>query len=90
MLSSDGNPWDDGCVTVGTHRFDGYPTFDERDRAFDGYCGMGSPDSDRYYSRLPIWAAGNVYLNGAGHWDAEQDFVIGDHPANLTVTEKII
>ena len=88
VLSSDGNPWDDGCVTVGTHRFDGYPTFDEWDRAFDGYCGMGSPDSDRYYSRLPIWAAGNVYLNGAGHWDAEQDFVIGNHPANLTVAEK--
>ena len=89
MMSSDGNRWDDGCVTVGTHRFDGYPTFEEWDRAFDGYCGMGSPDSDRYYSKLPIWAAGNVYLNGAGHWDKETDFFCDDaHPVDLTVTEK--
>lgn len=32
---------------------------------FEGYCGMGSEPSDRYYSKLPVWAEGNVYLNGA-------------------------
>ncbi len=57
--------WDDGNVHVGTFPFEAYPTFEEWDAMFEGYCGMGSEPSDRYYSKLPVWAEGNVYLNGA-------------------------
>lgn len=70
------NPWDDNCVTVGTFRFDGYPTYDEWIKEFDGYCGMGSAPSDRYYMHLPIWTGGNVYYNGAQPFDKEENYVI--------------
>ncbi len=69
------NCWDDNNVYTGNAPFNGYPTFEEWDREFDGYCGMGSPNSDRYYSHLPIWTGGNVFLNGAQPCDKEQDFV---------------
>ena len=57
--------WDDDNVTVGTFGYDEYPTFEEWDREFEGYCGMGSPESDRYYMHLPVWFGGNAYFNGA-------------------------
>ena len=57
--------WDDGNVHAGTFPMEEYPTFEEWDAMFEGYCGMGSEPSDRYYSKLPVWAEGNIYLNGA-------------------------
>ncbi len=69
------NGWDDGCVSVGTMRYDGYPTFEEWDREFDGYCGMGSEPSDRYYMHLPVWTGGNIFYNGAQVCDKERDFI---------------
>ena len=36
------NQWDDSNVDVGTFKYDGYPTFEEWDKEFEGYCGMGS------------------------------------------------
>jgi len=68
--------WDDGCVTVGLHRYNGYPTFEEWDKMFEGYCGMGSEPSDRYYSHLPVWVGGNAYFNGARSWEKETDAYI--------------
>ena len=76
FTSGDGNCWDDGNIAVGTFRYDGYPTFEEWETMFEGYCGMGSEPSDRYYSRLPVWAGGNVYLNGARPWEKEKDAVV--------------
>lgn len=66
--------WDDCNVYVGTAPYNGYKTYDEWIREFDGYCGMGSPKTDRYYMPLPVWAAGNVYLGGAQHWDKETTY----------------
>ncbi len=67
------NCWNDYNLETGTAIFDGYPSFAEWDAQFEGYCGMGSAPSDRYYSHLPIWSKGNVYLNGASAWEKEQD-----------------
>lgn len=66
------NSWDDGNVTVGTFPYDGYPTFAEWDKEFEGYCGMGSAPSDRYYMHLPVWSDGNLYCNGARPWEKEK------------------
>ncbi|MBQ9612456.1 MAG: right-handed parallel beta-helix repeat-containing protein [Lachnospiraceae bacterium] len=64
--------WDDGNALVGTKPYDGYMTFEEWDRQFDGYCGMGSEASDRYYNPLPVWSEGNVYVGGAQPCDLEK------------------
>lgn len=70
-MTGNGNMWDDGNVLAGTFPYNGYPTFEEWDREFEGYCGMGSEPSDRYYMHLPVWAEGNAYLNGAKPWEKE-------------------
>ena len=63
-------------MVVGTVPYENYPTFEEWDKMFEGYCGMGSPGSDRYYSELPVWAGGNVYLNGAVPMSKEKDALV--------------
>ncbi len=82
--------WDDGNVYVGTWPYDaGYPTADEWEREFEGYCGMGSEPSDRYYMHLPVWAAGNAYLGGARAWKKEADaYVDADSPVALELSER--
>ena len=65
--------WDDYNFEVGTKPFTDYPTFEEWDKQFDGYCGIYAPNSDHYYNHLPVWAAGNVYLNGAQATAKEKD-----------------
>ncbi len=83
------NCWDDNNIYTGTKPFDGYPTYEEWDREFDGYCGMGSPDSDRYYMHLPVWTGGNVFLNGAQPYDKEQDYVENsDQQVEFSVEER--
>ena len=37
---------------------------------------MGSVTTDRYYSELPVWAGGNIYLNGAKPMSKEKDAVV--------------
>ena len=45
------NGWDDGNLDVGTWMFDnGYQLYEEWVKEFDGYCGMGSPDSEAWRS----------------------------------------
>ena len=84
------NGWDDGNLDAGTWMFDnGYQLYEEWVKEFDGYCGMGSPDSDRYYIHLPVWAEGNVYLNGAKPWKKEKNCVVDDtHKVTLSLEEK--
>lgn len=82
------NGWDDNCVTVGTHKYNGYPTFEEWNKEFEGYCGMGSEPSDRYYMHLPVWASGNAYFNGARPWEKERDFTEDtEHKVELVLEE---
>ncbi len=70
---SEDNCWDDNNVTAGTHVFNGYPLYEEWAAEFEGYCGMGSPASDRYYMHLPVWSEGNLYLNGARPFEKEKN-----------------
>ncbi len=65
MLANMNNDWDDSNFVVGTVPYNNYPTFEEWKAGFEGYCGMGSQTTDRYYSELPVWAGGNLYFNGA-------------------------
>ncbi len=69
-----GSPWDELNTVAGTKPYDGYPTQEEWEREFEGYCGMGSDPSDRYYIPLPVWTGGNCYFNGALPCDKEVDF----------------
>ena len=68
-----GGEWDDCNVICGTKPYDGYQTYDQWIHEFDGYCGMGSSPSDRYYMPLPVWTGGNAYFGGARPCDIEKD-----------------
>ena len=67
--------WTDGNLIAGTVPYEAYPTLEEYQKQFEGYCGMGSAPSDRYYNPLPVWAEGNVYFNGAKPMSKEKAFV---------------
>ncbi|MGI6106870.1 MAG: right-handed parallel beta-helix repeat-containing protein [Lachnospiraceae bacterium] len=58
---------------VGTHVFDGYPTYDEWIAQFD--MDNDIPDmaalEKAHEGHLPVWAEGNAYFNGARSWEKE-------------------
>ena len=82
--------WDDGNFRVGTYMYDdGYQLYEEWVKEFDGYCGMGSAPSDRYYMHLPVWSEGNVYFNGAKAWQKETNPVVdNENQVELELTEE--
>jgi len=82
------NEWDDMNITAGLKPYDRYPTVSEWLKQFEGYCGMGSPASDRYYSYLPVSTGGNVYCNGAKPRKGETDAVVVKAPVELRLVEK--
>ena len=88
MYGDKGNDWDDGNIIAGTHPYNNYPSFDEWEKMFEGYCGMGSPGSDRYYSALPVWAAGNLYFNGARPMFKENAYVDSEHEIKIGFEEQ--
>ncbi len=82
------NEWTDANLTCGTVPYDSYPTQAEWEKQFEGYCGMGSDASDRYYNPLPVWAAGNVYFNGAVPMKKETDAIVSNEKVTLKLVEK--
>lgn len=78
MENTKQNCWDDNNIAVGTFPFSKYPTYEEWDKQFEGYCGMGSPSSNRYYSELPVWSEGNLYFNGAKPTEKEKNAYVDD------------
>lgn len=89
MMQENKDGWDDGNINVGTFPFDDYPTYEEWDALFEGYCGMGSDPSDRYYSHLPVWSKGNIYYNGAGAWKKEESPVVDtEHKVEIALKEE--
>ena len=79
--------WDDGNLIAGTIPYDAYMTEEEWKSEFDGYCGMGSAPSDRYYIPLPVWTGGNAYFNGAKPISKEKDsFVDTEHEIKIELT----
>lgn len=84
-----GNDWGDNNIYVGTHPYDSYPTAEEWKAQFEGYCGMGSEASDRYYNPLPVWSEGNAFFNGARSMKKDKNaFVDNEHKITLTIEEK--
>ena len=73
---SGNNEWTDGNIIAGTHTYDLCPYYVEWAKQFDGYCGLGSAPSDRYYNPLPVWAGGNYYFNGAKPMKKETDATV--------------
>ena len=61
---------------------------DGRLKEFDGYCGMGSGPSDRYYMPLPVWIGGNVYYNGAKKCVLEKDGIVEDRHVRLVLEKR--
>lgn len=82
------NEWTDGNLITGTIPYENYPTYEEYQEQFKGYCGMGSAPSDRYYNPLPVWAEGNVYFNGAKPMTREKAYVEEEHEITLSLREK--
>ncbi len=81
--------WDDFNTTVGTKPYDDYQTYEEWEKEFDGYCGMGSAPSDRYYIPLPVWTGGNRYYNGAKPCAKEKDYTVdAEHAIRLELKEE--
>lgn len=81
--------WDEDNITVGTCAYNGYPTLEEWKKEFEGYCGMGSAPSDRYYMPLPVWTGGNWFFNGAKPCDKEKDYFIdGCHAVRLELLQE--
>ena len=87
--SMKGNPWSDGNPFCGTFPYEGYPSWDEYLAMFEGYCGMGAPgDRDKYYYKLPVWAAGNCYFNGAKPMSSEKDALVDtEHEIRIGITQ---
>ena len=81
------NEWTDGNLITGTVPYEDYPSFAEYQEQFEGYCGMGSAPSDRYYNPLPVWAEGNVYFNGAKPMSKEKAYVDRDHEITISLKE---
>ncbi|MBR2672526.1 MAG: hypothetical protein IKE27_10055, partial [Oscillospiraceae bacterium] len=82
------NEWEDMNITAGLSPYDKYPTESEWLAQFEGYCGMGSPMSDRYYSHLPVWTGGNIYCNGAKPRKGETDAVRVSSHVEVNLTEE--
>ncbi len=79
--------WTDGNLIAGTIPYEEYPTLEEYQEQFEGYCGMGSAPSDRYYNPLPVWAEGNVYFNGARPMSKEKAFVDETNKVSVSVEQ---
>ena len=69
---------------VGTAVFDEYPDFDEWYAPFKELEGKAAKEFDMmklmspHFAKLPVWAGGNVYLNGAKAWKKEKDNLVDD------------
>lgn len=79
--------WTDGNLIAGTIPYEAYPTQEEYEAQFEGYCGMGSAPSDRYYNPLPVWAEGNAYFNGAKPMSKEKAFVDETNKVSVCLEE---
>ena len=86
LAKTSNSAWDECNIKAGTFCFNGYPDRQEWERQFDGYCGMGSRPSNRYYDHLPVYCEGNAYFNGAEAWEKETGAMVDrDHIVSITL-----
>ncbi len=79
ICSDGGDEWDDENLIAGTVPYSGYPTEEEWNKLFEGYCGQGADSSrDKYYMPLPVWTGGNAFFNGAKPCDIEEDYIVNE------------
>ena len=76
---------------VGTHVMDDYPTYEEWIKMFD--MESDTPDmvklSAAHDHPLPVWAKGNVYLNGAKAYKNEScNLIDHEHPVQADIVLK--
>ena len=75
---------------VGTHVFDGYPTYDEWIAWFelDKPANMGKL-AGPHFSHLPVWSEGNAYFMGAQAFKHEKTALIDrEHDVYVKLVEK--
>ena len=65
---------------VGTAQFDDYPTYEEwaANFNFNDWPDMQKLSPVHHETHLPVWASGNVYLNGAAAWKKETKKLVND------------
>ena len=80
--------WEDMNFEAGLGPYDSYPAEDEWKAMFEGYCGMGSKPSDRYYLPLPVWTGGNVYIGGAKPRKGEADAAVIKDKAHISLVQE--
>ena len=76
---------------VGTHVWEGYPTYEEWIAQFD--MDTDTPNMSKlapaHDSHLPVWCKGNAYFNGAKAWSQEQDGLVDtQHPVEVNLVFK--
>ncbi len=76
---------------VGTFCWDEYPTYDEWISRFDidneipNMAGL----AEAHFDKLPVWADGNAYFNGAKKWSKEKNaFTDETHSVHVELVEK--
>lgn len=79
--------WCEFNPVAGTIPYEGYSSWEDYVAKFDGYCGMGGAERDKYYYKLPVWTGGNVYFNGAKPMSTEKDAVV-DTEHEITIGLK--
>ncbi len=74
---------------TGISQFDAYPNEEEFKKLFfvEGDGGL-TENRQKYYLHLPIYAAGNVYCNGAKPWAKEQNFKLVTENIELSLKEE--
>ena len=73
----------------GTSVYDDYPTGKEYFAKFGAWTIDDEGSKDKYYEKLPVDGAGNLYFNGAKPNSHEKDAYVDDsHKIELTYTEE--
>ncbi|MCR4908794.1 MAG: right-handed parallel beta-helix repeat-containing protein [Lachnospiraceae bacterium] len=73
----------------GTGVYDGYPTSEKYFALFGPWKEKDERTKDKYYEKLPVDGAGNIYFNGAKSNGSEEDaFIDKEHKVELSLSEE--
>ena len=73
---------------TGLSQFDDYPTEEEFKKLYFVVGDSGASENrQKYYLHLPVYAAGNVYCNGALPWAKEQNYKVVETPIEISLKE---
>lgn len=73
---------------TGLSQFDAYPTEEEFKKLYFVEGDNGANENrQKYYLHLPVYAAGNVYCNGAKPWAKELNYKVVEDPIEISLKE---